>query len=93
MNNMNEEEAKRVKDAFTRITIANSVLQEAAELLAKFGNDVPSLNLDVLKMMAGTVNSLDQSIGFVKSFIRVSTLQQLVLKESVKSEQNQDRIS
>ena len=78
---MNEEETKRLKDAFTRMNSADVSLQKATGLLAEFGTDVPSLNAEALKMMAEQTNSISKSIDFIRSFIRVSTLQQIVPKE------------
>lgn len=79
---MNEEEKKRLTDAFKLMNVADVALEKAAEHLVKYATDVPSLNAEALKMMAETVNSLDQSIDFIKSFIRLSTLQQIVPKET-----------
>jgi len=77
---MNEEEIKRLKDAFARMNVADSLLQKVSGLLATFGTDVPSLNPEALKMIIELTNSIDKSIAFIKSFIRVSTLKQIVPK-------------
>ena len=79
---MNEKETKQLSVAFARMDGADLHLQKTVSLLAKFGTDVPPLNAKALKMMCETVNSLDKSIDFIKSFIRVSTLQQIVPKKT-----------
>jgi hypothetical protein len=71
-------ERKRLTEAFEKMSMASVDLQKAAEQLAEFGSNVPSLNADALKMMLDTIKSLDTSLGFIKSFVRVSTLQQIV---------------
>ena len=75
---MNEKEKKRLTDTYTNMKVADEALLKAVELLAKFETDVPSLNVNALKMMAKTTNTISKSVAFIRSFIRVSTLQQVV---------------
>ena len=79
---MNQEEKQRVTKAFARMDVAELALEKAVEQLTKFGTDVPSLNVQALKMMAEKTNTISKSIDFIRSFIRVSTLQQIVPKET-----------
>jgi hypothetical protein len=85
---MKEEEKKKLKDAFARMKVAEDSLKEASKLLAEFGTDVPSINIDALNMMMKSINSINTSMNFLMSFVRVSTLQQIVpAKTTIKSSQ------
>ena len=75
---MNEEQKKSVAGAYGNLKGATVLLQKAVKELAKFGKAVPALNSDVTKMLLDEIKEIDFNIGFVKSFMRVSVLQQLV---------------
>lgn len=79
---MNKEEEHRVTEAFKLMDFADLGLEKAVEQLAKFGTNVPSLNVEALKLMAERTNTMSKSIDFIRSFIRVSMLQQIVPKET-----------
>jgi hypothetical protein len=78
MPKLANQERERLTEAFEKMNMASVTLQKVAEQLAEFGSNVPSLNADALKMMFGAIKSLDTSLSFIKSFVRVSTLQQIV---------------
>lgn len=75
-----KEETERLKQALKYMTMADVLLRKGTNILSEFKMDVPSLNVGVIKIMADTVNSLDASTAFVKSFVRLSVLQQIVPK-------------
>ncbi len=79
---MNKDEKERLQQAFMCMHIADKSLTKAAALLGKFGMNVPLLNGKGLKIMAETTNSIEFSNAFVRSFIRVSTLRQIVPQET-----------
>lgn len=72
------EEEKRLKRAFSQIVLAEARLEEASRELAKFGENVVSMNAEATKIMLENIKSIDTSMGFIKSFMRVSILQQVV---------------
>ena len=79
---MDKEEQEILKKCFTAMQIADIYLREVAvSLSSKFDMDVPNINLQAISMIASTVNSITESVDFIKSLLRVSTLQQVVSKK------------
>jgi len=78
---MDKEEQEILKKCFTAMQIADIYLREVAVSLSKFDMDVPNINLQAISMIASTVNSITESVDFIKSLLRVSTLQQVVSKK------------
>lgn len=74
---MNEEN-KKITRAFALMYMADGMLERAMKLLAEFEMDVPDLNAKVLEMMGDSTNSIEKSNQFIRSFIRMSLLQQIV---------------
>lgn len=65
--------------ALEKIVIAETYLKAAAKLLAdEFGNNVPLLSAKAIEIFCECINRLDFNIQFLKSFIRVSVLTQIV---------------
>lgn len=77
---MSEEEEKRLKKAFSEVVLAEIHLQKATRELAKFGENVVSMNAEATKITLEMIKSIDMSMGFIKSFVRVGVLQQVVKK-------------
>lgn len=75
---MNDEEQKKITKAFSLMQVADKSLEEAAKILAEFDMDVPNLNHEAVKLMGDTTNAVEQSNNFVRSFIRLSVLRQVV---------------
>ena len=75
---LTDKQAEEIKKALENLVIAEVHLKLAAKSLAdEFGNNIPSLSAKVTKMFCESINIIDFNIQFVKSFVRVSTLQQL----------------
>lgn len=79
---MDKKEEQRLINAFTEIATASSILEKAVKKLAKFRINVPSLHPGAIEMMAEETNSISKSVAFIRSFVRVSTLQQIVPMET-----------
>ena len=75
---MNEQEQKKITKAFTLMQVADQRLEEASKLLAEFEMEVPNINHKALSLMGDATNSIEQSNQFIRSFIRLSVLQQVV---------------
>jgi len=79
---MNKTEQQRLTNAFTQMDSADLALKEAVDRLAEFGTNVPPVNAEALKMMAEKTNTISKSVEFIRSFVRVSLLQQVVPVET-----------
>lgn len=75
---MSEKENKKITKAFALMQVAIETLQKATTLLAEFEMDVPELNHKALKLMGDATNSIEKSNQFIRSFIRLSLLKQVV---------------
>jgi len=75
---MDEKEQKKITKAFTLMQVADQRLEEASKLLAEFDMEVPNINDKALKLMGDATNSIGKSNQFIRSFIRMSLLQQVV---------------
>lgn len=69
---------QKVTKAFTRMKVAEAALKQAREILTEFGMEVPSLSGESVKMMADSTNAIEFSNNFIRSFIRMSVLKQVV---------------
>jgi hypothetical protein len=78
---MTKEELDSLGMAYGHVQSAKLRLQEAVKQLAEFGEDVPKLNSKALDLFLNEVKELDFSMGFIKSFISVSVLTQIVPRE------------
>ena len=78
---MNKEQKKKVTRAFALMQVADENLERATTLLAEFNMDVPDINAEALKLMADATNSIEKSNRFIRSFVRMSVLQQVVEDE------------
>lgn len=84
---MNEQEKKRIADAFIATEAAAHFLERAAKLLAEFGENVPEINPKAIETFAEQLKSIGFSTGFLQSFLRISFLKQIVKKTTTECDQ------
>jgi len=76
---LTHKQAEVVKKALVKITLAEDLLTKSTNLLTReFGNNVPSLSKKGIEIFCEAINDLDFHIQYLKSFTRVSVLQQIV---------------
>lgn len=82
MTQLTEEQKKTLVRAFANLKVAGEFLKKVEKDLSTFDTkDVPPLNYDVTGMVLKDINEIDFGVGFIKSFMRVSVLQQIVPKK------------
>lgn len=72
------EKGKKIVAVFTLMQVADKALEDARTLLAEFGTKIPVLPKEAIKMMADATNSIELSNQFIRSFISVSVLREIV---------------
>ena len=79
MVQLTEEQKKMLVRAFTNLKIASEYLKKMREGLSIFDTkEIPSLNYDTTGMVLKDIEEIDFSVGFIKSFMQVSVIQQVV---------------
>jgi len=73
---LTDKQAEELAVVLKCLSIAEGMTQEATKKLAAFGVNVPSLSSKGIEMFCKSINEIDKNMAFVRSFIRVSTLQQ-----------------
>lgn len=73
-----DQQMEKLKQALKLMAIAEGSVKQAAVILGKtFGTNVPNLSAKGLEVYCDTINGIDKYLQHLKSFARVSVLQQL----------------
>ena len=75
---LTDKQAEVIKKALRNLFIAEESLKRAAKQLATFGENVPSLNKKATELFCESINEINKNMQFAMSFVRVSTMQQIV---------------
>lgn len=71
-------QAEIIKKALADLFIAEEAMKRVTPKLASFGEHVPSMGNKVTKLFCDSINEINKNLQFAMSFVRVSTLQQIV---------------
>ena len=74
-------QAEIIKKALEDLFTAEEAMKRVTPKLASFGEHVPSLGGKVTKLFCDSINEINKNMQFAMSFVRVSTLQQIVKPE------------
>lgn len=75
---LTDKQAEIIKKALVNLFAAEEAMKRVTPALASFGKHVPSLDAKATKVFCESINEINKNLQFAMSFVRVSTLQQIV---------------